>query len=259
MMSYSVFSVERKGHVGIVTFNRPEKLNAANPAVFDELTEAMLELDKDPEIGCIVLTGQTFQTSKGPKAVFSAGADIEMFSKVGEVEHGSEFIKTCLRPFRTIEEIETPVIAAVNGLAFGFGFEITMACDFCIAARSARFALKEINHGAIPAVTLTRGLGNFSKQWVAYLCLTAKELSADEALAIGACVEVVDDDKLMQRALELADLVAGRSRLAKAYIKSALNRTAAEEYADPIRFMPVLFSSKVMQEAFARFLGRKAT
>ncbi len=135
--------------------------------MFDELTEAMLELDKDPDIGCIILTGQTFQTPKGPRAVFSAGADIEMFSKVGHVEYGSEFIKTCLRPFRTIEEIETPVIAAVNGLAFGFGFEITMACDLCIAARSARFVLKEINHGAIPAVTLTRGLGNFSKQWVA--------------------------------------------------------------------------------------------
>jgi len=256
-MSYSVFLIEKKGNVAVVTFNRPDKLNAANPTVFDELTQVMLELDKDTGVGCIILTGQTFETPKGPKAIFSAGADIEMFSKVGEVEYGSEFIKTCLRPFRTIEEIETPVVAAVNGLAFGFGFEITMSCDLCIASKSARFALKEINHGAIPAVTLTRGLEKFSKQQVAYLCLTAKELTAEEALAIGACIEVVDDDKLMARALELAGIIAGRSAVAKAYIKRTLNRKAAEDYGDSILFMPVLFSSKAMQNAFAKFLGRK--
>jgi enoyl-CoA hydratase/carnithine racemase len=225
--------------------------------VFDELTQVMLDLDRDPEVGCIVLTGQTFETPKGPRAVFSAGADIEMFSKVNEVEYGAEFIKTCLHPFRTIEEIDTPVIAAVNGLAFGFGFEITMSCDICIAAKSARFALKEINHGAIPAVTLTRGLEKFSKQQIAYLCLTAKELSAEEALAMGACVEVVEDNDLMPRALQLAELIAGRSAMAKAYIKSTLNRRAAEEYNDSIRFMPVLFASKVMQGAFSKFLVRK--
>jgi enoyl-CoA hydratase/carnithine racemase len=256
-MSYSVFLVEKKGNVAVVTFNRPDKLNAANPTIFDELTQIMLELDKDPDVGCIILTGQTFQTPKGPRSIFSAGADIEMFSTVGEVEHGSDFIKTCLRPFRTIEEIETPVIAAVNGLAFGFGFEITMSCDICIAAKTARFALKEINHGAIPAVTLTRGLEKFSKQQVAYLCLTAKELTAEEAMAIGACVEVVDDEKLMARAMELGELIASRSAVAKAYIKGTLNRKAAEDYGDSIRFMPVLFSSKAMQNAFAKFLGRK--
>jgi len=255
-MAYSVFLVEKAKNVAVVKFNRPDRLNAANPAIFDELTEIMLELDRDPEVGCIVLTGQTFETKKGPKAVFSAGADIEMFSKVGEVEHGLDFIKTCLRPFLTIETIETPVIAAVNGIAFGFGFEITMSCDICIAARSARFALKEINHGAIPAVTLTRGLEKFSKHQIAYLCLTAKELTAEEAMAMGACVEVVDDDRLMARAMELAEIVAGRSAVAKAFIKSSLNRRAAEEYGDSIRFMPVLFASKVMQGAFARFLGK---
>ena len=256
-MAYKVFLVEKKGNVGIVTFNRPDKLNAANPDIFDELAAIAHELDKDPEVGCIILTGQTFETKKGPRAVFSAGADIEMFSKVGEVEHGSDFIKTCLNPFRALEEIETPVIAAVNGMAFGFGFEITMSCDICIAAKSAKFALKEINHGAIPAVTLTRGLEKFSKNQIAYLCLTAKELTADEALAIDACVEVVEDDQLMTRAMELAEIIAARSAVAKAYIKSTLNRKAAEEYGDAIRFMPVLFASQFMQGAFSRFLGKK--
>lgn len=256
-MEYSVFNVERKKNYAIITFNRPDKFNAANGQVFRELAAAVQELDADKGVGCIILTGQTF---KHPKKgtdypVFSAGADVEQFSTVGQVETGFEFIKLCFEPFKAIELAETPIIAAVNGAAFGFGFEISGCCDMVFAAKSAKFALKEINHGAIPAWCITRGLEKYGKNVAAYLCFSAKELEPEEARRLGIVVDVFEDAELMPRCEELAERIAEKSYVAKTFIKTLLNRKAVEGYQDAERFMPTVFATQYMQGAFTRFLG----
>jgi|GEM_PF-652499 len=257
-MEYKVLKVEKKeGGYAVITFNRPEKFNAANAQIFGELAAAVRELDADREVGCMILTGQTFvHPKKGtPYPVFSAGADVEQFASIGQTEAGFEFIKVCFEPFKAIELSETPIIAAVNGAAFGFGFEIAGTCDMAFAAKSAKFALKEINHGAVPAWTVTRGLEKLGKGVVAYLCMSAVELEAEEAKRLGIVIDVFDDDELMPRCEELARRIAANSYMAKTFIKTVLNRRAYEDYQEAERFMPTIFATQYMQGAFARFLA----
>ena len=161
---------------------------------------------------------------------------------MGKIEDGFDFIKSCFEPFKAIELSETPVIAAVNGSAFGFGFEISGCCDMVFAAKSAKFALKEINHGALPAWCVTRGLEKYGKNVVGFLCFSGKELSPEEAMRLGIVVDVFEDNELMPKCEELAELIV-------------LNRNAIADYQEAERFMPTIFASQVMQGAFARFLG----
>jgi enoyl-CoA hydratase/carnithine racemase len=258
-MAYSVLKVEKKENVAILTFDRPDKFNAANAQIFAELAAAVRELDADKEVGCMVLTGQTFtHPKKGtPFPVFSAGADVEQFASVGKTEAGFEFIKVCFEPFKAIEFSETPIIAAVNGAAFGFGFEIAGACDMCFCGKSARFALKEINHGAVPAWTVTRGLEKLGKQVVAYLSMSAAEIKPEEAMRLGIVVDVFEDEELMPACEKLAKGIAANSYMAKTFIKTTLNRKALEQYQEAERFMPSIFATEFMQGAFARFLAKK--
>jgi enoyl-CoA hydratase len=256
-MSYETVLVERKENYAIVTFNRPKKFNAANGQLFADLTAAIKELDADQEVGCIILTGQTFtHPKKGtPYHVFSAGADVEQFAHLAEVESGYDFIKVCFEPFKAIENSETPVIAAVNGSAFGFGFEIQGCCDFSFCDTNARFALKEMNHGAIPAWAITRGVERYGNSTIAYLAMTTRELDPAEAKRLGVVVDVFEPDQLMPQVEAMATRVAANSEFAKTFVKRILNRKNMEQYQDAERFMPAMFASKFMQDAFARFLG----
>lgn len=258
-MGYTVLKVEKKENYAIVTFNRPDKFNAANAQIFAELAAAIRELDADQQVGCIILTGQTFvHPKKGtPYPVFSAGADVEQFASAGKTEAGFHFIKVCFEPFKAIELCETPVIAAVNGAAFGFGFEISGTCDMCFCARSAKFALKEINHGALPAWAVTRGVEKLGKQVVAYLALSAAEVDPEEAKRLGIVLEVFEDDQLLPKCEEIAKRIAANSYMAKTFIKTTLNRKAMQDYQEAERFMPALFATEVMQGAFARFQTKK--
>ena len=256
-MSYETLLVEKKENYAIVTFNRPAKFNAANARLFGDLAAAINALDADEEVGCIVLTGQTFtHPKKGtPFHVFSAGADVEQFASIGEVEAGYDFIKVCFEPFKAIENSETPVIAAVNGAAFGFGFEIQGCCDFSFASDNARFALKELNHGAIPAWAITRGVERYGNSTIAYLAMSTMELSPAEAKRLGIVIDVFEVDQLLPEVEKLAARVAANSYYGKTYVKRLLNRNNIEQYQDAERFMPAVFASKFMQDAFARFLG----
>jgi enoyl-CoA hydratase len=108
-MTYQVFKVERKeGGIAVITFNRPDKFNAANRQIFSELAAAVQELDADPEVGCMILTGQIFtHPKKGtPFPVFSAGADVEQFAHVSKTEAGFDFVKACFEPFKAILRLQ---------------------------------------------------------------------------------------------------------------------------------------------------------
>jgi len=256
-MAYQVIKVEKKdGGIAVLTFNRPAKFNAANAQIFHELAAAVQEMDKDKDVGCMILTGQTFIHPKRgtPFAVFSAGMDVEELAALSKTEAGFEFSKVCFEPFKAIELSETPVIAAVNGVAFGFGFEIAGVCDMSFAGKSAKFALKEINHGAVSGWAVSRGLEKYGKAVVAYLCMSAVEVEPEEAKRLGIVIDVFEDNELLPKCEALARRIAANSYIAKTFIKTMLNRRAIEEYQEVERCMPTVFATEFVKGAFARFL-----
>jgi enoyl-CoA hydratase/carnithine racemase len=114
--------------------------------------------------------------------------------------------------------------------------------------------LKEINHGALPAWAVTRGLEKLGKQVVAFLCMSATELSPEEAKRLGIVLDVFEDDELLPKCEELARRIAANSYMAKTFIKSTLNRNAVGDYQAAERMMPAIFATEFMQGAFSRFL-----
>jgi enoyl-CoA hydratase/carnithine racemase len=164
----------------------------------------------------------------------------------------SWFIRRCHEAFESIERLPKLVIAAVNGYAFGFGLEITLACDLVIASDRARFGLREMNHGLLPAVTVTRGLDMIGRRRVAWMAYTSEDLSAEEAREFGFVNKVVPHDELVPTYQELATRMAKRAPLAVAYTKRLLTKDAGAHYREGENLMPAIFASQDVEE------GRKA-
>jgi enoyl-CoA hydratase/carnithine racemase len=249
-MSWKNFKYEKKDGIGYVTFDRMEKYNAANVTVFDELVAIMGEIDRDNEVRVAILTGQGKS--------FCAGVDIESFGFDG-AKGAYEFIKRCMAAFRSVEEMSKPVIAAVNGYAFGFGLEIGLACDVTIASEKATFGLAEIKHGVLPAITATRGLEMISRKNVSYLAMTGENIDANEAKNLGFVNKVVAHDKLMEEAVAVANKIKQNAPLALNAVKRILNRNNEMHFKDVINFMPGIFMTKDLQAGMKAFLeGRRA-
>lgn len=228
----------------VVTLHRPDKLNAGSPTLFHELGNVMRGFDGDDQVRAVVLTG-------GDSKAFSAGADLGgmTFESAGDC---AWFIRRCHEPFEAIELLPKPVIAAVNGYAFGFGLEISLVCDLVIASDRARFGLREMNHGLLPAVTLTRGLDILGRRRVAWMALTSDDLTAEEARESGMVNRVFPHDELSAAYHELAARMAKRAPLAVAATKRLLNHGEGPHYRAGENLMPGIFASADVEE------GRKA-
>lgn len=231
--------------VAVVTLNRPDKLNAGSPTLFHELGQVMQGFDGDDSVQAIVLTG-------GDSKAFSAGADLGgmTFDNMGNCYW---FIRRCNEAFEAIETLPKIVIAAVNGYAFGFGLEITLACDLVIASDRARFGLREMNHGLLPAVTLTRAADIIGRRKIAWLAYTSDDLTADEAVGYGFVNKVYPHDELQASAMELARRMAKRPPLAVAVTKRLLNRNAGADYRDSENVMPAIFATEDVEEGRLAF------
>jgi enoyl-CoA hydratase len=192
-MTYENIIVERLGVIGKITFNRPKVLNAYNKAVATELASALKELEKDESLRVIVLTGSG--------RAFMAGADINMvneWSSLGSAQKVKEALSQMFNP-TMMEDMAKPVIAAINGLAFGMGCEVAMGCDFRIAAESAKFGQPEIRIGIIPGAGGTQRLFRLVGGTKALEMLTTGDpIDAQEAYRIGLVNKVVPDDKLWE-------------------------------------------------------------
>jgi enoyl-CoA hydratase/carnithine racemase len=228
----------------VITLHRPDRLNAGSPTLFEELAETVTSFDRDDQVRAIVLTG-------GDSKAFSAGADLGgmTFDSMGNCY---KFIRQAHAPFEAIERVSKVVIAAVNGYAFGFGTEITLACDLVLASEKARFGLREMNHGLLPAVTVTRGIDMIGRRRVAWMAFTSDDLSAEEAREFGFVNKVVPHDQLVAEYTALAVRMAKRAPLAVAATKWALNREAGAHYREGENLMPSIFASADVAE------GRKA-
>jgi enoyl-CoA hydratase len=186
---------QNKG-IGILTISRPSALNALNSRFFIEFNHIIDSVEKDKELRVLIITGEG--------KAFVAGADIAEMQNMGEKE-GYDFSKVGQEAFSRIENLETVVIAAVNGFALGGGCELAMACDFRIASHKAKFGMPEVSLGLIPGYGGTQrlsrlvGLGN-----AMYLTLTGQIFDAAEALRIGLIQKLSDPEFLLDEAKEIA-------------------------------------------------------
>jgi len=233
----------------VVTLHRPDVLNAGSPTLFRELAETMTAFDADDDVRAVVLTGGTGKS-------FSAGADLGGMT-FDSMANCRSFIRQAHAPFEAIERLSKPVIAAVNGYAFGFGTEIVLACDLAIASEKARFGLREMNHGLVPAVTITRGIDMIGRRRVSWMALTSDDISAEEAREFGFVNKVVPTDRLVEEYTALATRLAKRPPLAVAVTKWTLNKAAGGHYREGENLMPAIFASKDVAEGRAAFEERR--
>lgn len=247
-------TTERIGQVLRITIDRPEALNALNSQVLSQLAGALETAAADRDARAVILTGA------GDRA-FIAGADIKEMSTKSALE-GREFARVGHRITRMIEEMDKPVIAALNGVAPGGGCEIALSCDIRIASEKARLGQPEVNLGVMPGwggtVRLARIVGEGLAREIIF---TGRLVAADEALRIGLVNAVVAPEKLAEEALQMATTIAGRAPLGVAYSKRSMNRArsldteaAAEIEAD---LFGLCFATEDQKEGMAAFIEKR--
>ena len=212
---YNHLKIEEKGNIAIMTISAPKSLNALNSAILGEIDEYLDEFENGG-YRCLIITGD------GEKS-FVAGADISEMATLG-AQQGETFGRKGSEVFRRIETLPCPVIAAVNGFALGGGCELAMACDIRICSDNAKFGQPEVGLGIIPGFSGTVRLARLVGMGMAkQLIYTGKALRASEALRIGLVNEVLPQEELMNRALELAGQIAANAPLAVSAAKLCIN------------------------------------
>src|SRR3954452_10420642 len=216
-MNYETLAIEaRAAHVLLVTLNRPKALNALNTQMGRELHELWTRLAAEPgETRCVVLTGSGERSS-------CAGADLKERDGMAQAEWQVQH-ELFERGFMALMEFPLPVIAAVNGHAYGGGIEFALACDFIYAARTARMALSEVRLGIMPGGGGTQNLPRaVGERRAKELILTGKAISADEAAEWGLVNRVCEPGALVSDVLETARTIAENAPLAVRQIKKSV-------------------------------------
>jgi enoyl-CoA hydratase len=217
MTDYKNIVAEKKGPVLVVTINRERALNAINKETIAELQQAFSYYWSDDELRAVIITGS------GPKA-FVAGADIPELADL-DVRSGNELSANGLYLMKTIQNFPRPVIAAINGFALGGGCELAMACDIRLASDKAKLGQPEVNLGIIPGYGGTQRLPRLVGRGKALqLILTGEIISAQEAHRIGLIDEVYPADELIDKALEMANLIASKGPVAVQLAKECVHR-----------------------------------
>ncbi|WP_020495928.1 enoyl-CoA hydratase/isomerase family protein [Sciscionella marina] len=247
-------SLEREGSVGIIRFDRPDKLNALSLAMYEELAAAFAEVREDQAIAAAVLTG------RGDRA-FCVGADLG--ESIPALAEGRFDISHWDGAHQKHTELYKPVIGAVNGLCLGGGFEILLSCDLRIACEHAEFQLPEPAVGVVPAGgTLVRLTRQIPYAWAMRLLLLAERIGAREALGYGLLNEVVPAEELLATAIAWAERLAGLSGTALATIKESVLRLAnlppEEAFHSEARYGQRAFTSPDAVEGLAAFREKRA-
>ncbi|WP_202320160.1 enoyl-CoA hydratase/isomerase family protein [Archaeoglobus neptunius] len=242
---------EVDGGLGIAVLSRPEKLNALDVKTRIELKEVLEQAEKSVRV--LIITGSG--------RAFAAGADINELLQRDPVK-ALEATKLGTELFNRLEDLEIPVIAAINGYALGGGCELAMACDIRIASEKAKFGQPEINLAIIPGAGGTQRLPRLVGLGMAKrLVLTGEIIDARTALRIGLVDEVVEHDRLMEKAREIAGRILEKSPLAVKIAKKALNASMNMPLRDGIRYeaslFSLLFSSEDAKEGMRAFLEKR--
>ncbi|KAM6306382.1 enoyl-CoA hydratase, mitochondrial [Aegotheles albertisi] len=251
---FQFLEVQRAGarqSVGLVRLNRPQALNALCEGLMAELRRALEALERDPQVGAIVLTGS--------QKAFAAGADIkEMQGKTFQECYSGSF----LDGWNMISTVRKPIIAAVNGYALGGGCELAMMCDIIYAGEKAQFGQPEILLGTIPGSggtqRLTRAVG---KSLAMEMVLTGDRISAAEAKAAGLVSKVFPVEKLLDEAIACAEKIASNSKLVAAMAKEAVNAafetTLTEGNRTEKRLFYATFATSDRKEGMTAFVEKR--
>ncbi|TPI09469.1 enoyl-CoA hydratase/isomerase family protein [Mesorhizobium sp. B4-1-3] len=254
MGAYETLTVEIQGRVAVVTFRRADQLNAMNRQMQGEITEAFEALSGDENVGAIVVTGE----GRG----FMAGADIKEYAAQTAAEFDT-FQAAGTRMYAAIEENRKPVIAAVNGFALGGGMELVLCCDIVIANQFAKLGLPEIKLGLNPGGGGTqRSVAKLGRNRANLLLMTGAIVPASEFVGAGLVNEIVDVEKLMPRALELAGMIAAEPAAAikglKALTAHAVSGDLGEGLAMERNILGGLYRSETGQRRVKEFAERSA-
>ncbi len=251
-MAYENILVETRGHVGLITLNRPKALNALSSGLVEDLGKALDGFEDDDGIRAVVITGS--------EKAFAAGADIkEMASKSFVDCYVQEFIT---KGWERITTCRKPIIAAVAGYALGGGCEVAMMCDIIIAADNAKFGQPEITLGIIPGAggtqRLTRAVG---KAKAMDMILTGRQMDAAEAERVGLVSRVVAPDALLDESLKAAERIADMSLPSIMMAKESVNRAFESSLAEGIlferRMFHATFALEDQKEGMAAFVEKR--
>ncbi len=253
-MNYNNILVSENNNITTITINRPKKLNALNRETIQELHDAFAEANTDEVTRVIILIGS------GDKA-FVAGADISEFADFDVAEGANLSKKGQELLFDFIENLSTPVIAAVNGFALGGGLELAMACHFRIASDNARMGLPEVGLGVIPGYGGTQRLPQLvGKGKAMEMIMTAGMISAEDALQSGLVNYVVSQEELLLLAEKIASKILRNSPLAIASAIKAVNanfKDGVNGFNVEIREFGNCFGTDDFEEGTTAFLEKR--
>jgi enoyl-CoA hydratase len=253
-MNYNNVLVETKENYAIVTVNRPTKLNALNKETISELHQAFFSLEKDKQIKAIIITGS------GEKA-FVAGADISEFANFNELQGAELARKGQELLFDFIQNLTTPVIAAVNGFALGGGLELAMASHFRVASLNAKMGLPEVSLGVIPGYGGTQRLPQLvGKGKAMEMIMTAGMISAVEAKEWGLVNYVVELDELLPLCEKLVSKIVRNSSTAIAGAIKSVNanfETSVNGFNVEIEQFGKAFATHDFKEGTTAFLEKR--
>lgn len=243
--------IQTDGHVGLVTLNRPEVLNALSVELMEQLIAAMEAFDRDPNIYVIVLAGS--------EKAFAAGADIGDMAEASLLEM---YDRNNLARWARIKAVRKPIIAAVSGFALGGGCELAMHCDIIVASESAQFGQPEINIGVMPGAggtqRLTRAIGKFRAM---EMVLTGRFITAQEAYDAGLVSKVVAKEQFLAEAMRLAQQLATKPPVALKLAKESvlavdeMPLTAGIEYERKLFY--ALFATQDQKEGMQAFIEKR--
>jgi len=242
--SYITIKLEKKRHIAWIFLDRPDKLNAINPIMLQELSEAIDNVEEDTSIRCAIIS------STGEKS-FSTGADLTELQKLTP-ETATEFSSKGQHVFSKLEKLSKPVVAAIIGYALGGGLELALACDFRIASYHAQLGCPEIELGLIPAwgatQRLPRTVGLSNAKWMIML---GDKIQAEKAHKIGLVDKVVPPNEVETEAEVLAQRLCEFSPAALKYAKCAIE--SGDGMKKETKFFSLLFSLKNAKKKIENF------
>jgi enoyl-CoA hydratase len=242
-MAYSTIIFEKKDGFALITLNRPDKLNALNNQLFDELNDALGKIELDPDIWALVLTGA------GNKA-FAAGADIAELNACDE-RSGKQFSEHGSRVMLRLSRLTIPTIAAINGFALGGGCELTLACHLRFASENAKLGQPEVNLGIIPGYGGTQRLTQLvGKAKAIELIISGNTITADEALRIGLVNAVYAQEELLDKTFDFVKLVLSKGSIAVANAIDCIEASCELSLAEGLNYESKLFGKTCETEDF---------
>ena len=253
-MEFENLLIEKESPLAVITINRPKKLNALNRTTIAELHRAFAQLEEDRSIRAIIITGS------GEKA-FVAGADISEFASFSVAQgeqlaaEGQEML------FNFVEQLSTPVIAAINGFALGGGLELAMSCHFRLASNNARMGLPEVSLGVIPGYGGTQRLPQLvGKGKAMEMIMTGGMINAESAFNSGLVNDVLPQEELLPTCRKIASRIANNSPVAISYAIKAVNagfKNNVLGFATEIESFGACFGTDDFKEGTTAFLEKR--